>query len=73
MTAPSLRMVCLIDEDVPLSVADFMQQRGHTVYTVKQSTFEGEPDEIIARLGDQISRETQRSVVLITWNHSSFR
>ncbi len=66
------RIVFVIDEDVPLSVAKFFRNRGHEVHLVKQSTFEGEPGEIIVKLADRISRESGKGVVLVTWNHRHF-
>lgn len=39
---------------------------------MKHSTFESEPDDVIAKLAQQISLEAQAPVVLITWNHVHF-
>lgn len=72
MASPPLAMALLIDEDIPFPVADFLRDRGHEIHLVKQSTFEGEPDEVIVRLADQISRSSRRDVIIVTGNHKHF-
>lgn len=65
-------MTFLTDEDVPDAVADFLAARGHRTHTVKHSVFETEPDDVIAKLAQQIGKEHNASVVLVTWNHVHF-
>jgi hypothetical protein len=65
-------IVFLIDEDVPQSVSEYLGNRGHITHSVKQSTFEGEPDEVIVKLAHQISQEIAAPVVVVTWNHKHF-
>lgn len=72
MAPTERRIIFLMDEDVPRSVAEFFRDRGHITHAVKQSTFEGEPDEVIVRLAHQISQEAAAPVVVVTWNHKHF-
>ena len=72
MQSSGASIIFLTDEDVPDTIADFFVSRGHTVYTVKHSIFESEPDDVIAKLAQQISLENNASVVLVTWNHVHF-
>src|SRR6478672_9772237 len=72
MTPTDRSIIFLIDEDVPLSVAEFLRNRGHSIHTVKQSTFEGEPDDVIVRLAQEISQRADMPVIIVTWNHKHF-
>ncbi len=61
------RMLLLIDENVPDSVARFFQERGHDVRLVRELFLGGTPDPVIARLGDQME------AIIVTWNHKDFK
>jgi hypothetical protein len=57
----------LIDEDVPESVAQFLRDRGHIVYYVRELSLAGSPDHIVAAAGDRLG------AVIVTWNTRDFR
>jgi hypothetical protein len=61
MRRPAVRMLLLIDENVPDSVTRFCRERGHDVRLV------GTPDPVIATLGDPWS------AVVVTWNYRDFK
>lgn len=55
-------MLLLIDENVPQSVADFLEARGHDVKYVRDLFPNGTPDPVIAAIGDKLS------AVIVTWD-----
>jgi predicted nuclease of predicted toxin-antitoxin system len=57
----------LIDENVPESVTQFLRERGHTIYYVRELSLAGSPDPIVATAGDRLG------AVVVTWNHRDFR
>lgn len=67
MTAPAVIMKLLIDENVPMSVADFFRERGHEVHLVVDLLGAGSPDPLVAVGGDQLS------AIVVTWNHRDFK
>lgn len=56
------RMLLLIDENVPNSVADFFSDRGHDVRFVRDIFPGGTPDPVIAIMGDRLS------AIVVTWD-----
>lgn len=63
MGAPgSNRMLLLIDENVPNSVAECFAQRGHEVRFVRDLLPSGTPDPVIATVGDRLS------AIVVTWD-----
>ena len=72
MTLPLVQITFLCDEDVPAPVLDFLKSRGHRVTSVTHSTFEGEPDDVITKLGHELSRKYGVNVVIVTFNHKHF-
>ena len=60
MTLPLVQITFLCDEDVPAPVLDFLKSRGHRVTSVTHSTFEGEPDDVITKLGHFLTRVSRR-------------
>lgn len=56
------RMRLLIDENVPISVAEFLAARGHDVQYVRDLFPAGTPDPVIAKVGDRLS------AVVVTWD-----
>ena len=60
-------MKFLIDENVPHSVAIFLQQRGHEIVFVRDVLLPGTPDPVVAAIGDQME------AIVVTWNQSDFR
>lgn len=56
------RMLLLIDENVPESVARFFADRGHEVRYVRDLFPGGTPDPVIATMGDRLS------AVVVTWD-----
>ena len=56
------RMLLLIDENVPRSVADFFASRGHDVRYVLDLFPAGVPDPVIATIGDRLS------AIVVTWD-----
>ena len=48
-------MLLLIDENVPVSVAEFLAMRGHDVRQVREVFPAGTADPVIATIGDQMS------------------
>ena len=56
------RMLLLIDENVPNSVAEFFQQRGHDVQFVRDVLPAGSPDPVVAKVGDRLS------AIVVTWD-----
>ncbi len=67
------RLVFLADEDVPRSGSTFLQQSGYEIHMVTRSTYEGELDEVIARLAHLLSREIGSHIIVLTFNHRHFR
>ncbi len=57
----------LIDENVPESVTQFLRDRGHTIYYVRDLLLAGSPDPIVATAGDRLA------AVVVTWNHRDFK
>ncbi|MEQ8330679.1 MAG: DUF5615 family PIN-like protein [Longimicrobiales bacterium] len=57
-----MRMLLLIDENVPNSVAQFLEDRGHDVRFVRDLFPAGTPDPVIATIGDRLS------AVVVTWD-----
>ena len=55
-------MRLLIDENVPKSVADFFNSRGHEVSLVRDLFPSGTPDPVIAAMGDQMD------AIVVTWD-----
>lgn len=55
-------MRLLIDENVPRSVAEFFESRGHSVQYVLDVLPAGTPDPVIAKVGDRIS------AIVVTWD-----
>lgn len=56
------RMLLLIDENVPDSVAQFFASRGHDVRYVRDLFPGGTPDPVIATIGDRLS------AIVVTWD-----
>lgn len=56
------RMLLLIDENVPDSVAQFLAARGHEIRYVRDLFPGGTPDPVIATVGDRLS------AVVATWD-----
>jgi predicted nuclease of predicted toxin-antitoxin system len=56
------RMLLLIDENVPNSVAKFFAARGHDVRFVRELFPAGTPDPVIATIGDRLS------AIVVTWD-----
>ena len=56
------RMLLLIDENVPSSVAEFFAARGHEVRYVRDIFPGGTPDPVIATMGDRLS------AIVVTWD-----
>ena len=56
------RMLLLIDENVPRSVADLFRERGHDVRLVLDLFLPGTPDPVIATIGDRMS------ALVVTWD-----
>lgn len=59
-------MPLLIDENVPASVADFFERRGHTIELVTKLLGASTPDPVIVKIADE------RSLVIVTWNRKHF-
>ena len=55
-------MLLLIDENVPNSVAEFFESRGHDVRDVRDIFPGGTPDPVIATMGDRLS------AIVVTWD-----
>ena len=62
MAAAAKRMLLLIDENVPHSVAELFAERGHDVRFVLDLFPAGTPDPVIATIGDQMS------AIVVTWD-----
>jgi predicted nuclease of predicted toxin-antitoxin system len=60
--AEGRRMLLLIDENVPNSVAAFFADRGHDVRFVRDLFPAGTPDPVIAAMGDRLS------AIVVTWD-----
>lgn len=56
------RMLLLIDENVPDSVAQFFAARGHEVRYVRDILPAGTADPVIAAIGDRLS------AIVVTWD-----
>lgn len=56
-------MRLLIDEDVPKSVADTFEKRGHEVIQVRDCLPRGTADPVVAFTGDRLE------AILVTWDH----
>jgi predicted nuclease of predicted toxin-antitoxin system len=56
----------LIDEDVPQSVVDFLQERGHEAILVREILLPGAADPVIAAIGDELE------AIIVTWNQKDF-
>lgn len=57
------RMLLLIDENVPNSVAKFLATRGHEIRYVRDLFPGGTPDPVIATWGNRVS------AIVVTWDH----
>ncbi len=66
MAASPPRMVLVIDEHVPQSLAAFLQDRGHDVRRVVGSGLEGEKDPLIAKAANDLG------AIVVTFNHRHF-
>lgn len=55
-------MHLLIDENVQDSIAQFLRERGHDVYLVREVLLRGEPDPVVAQLADSFG------MVVVTWD-----
>ena len=55
-------MLLLVDENVPRSVATFLQDRGHDVRFVTHLLAAGAADPIVASAGDQLA------AIVVTWD-----
>jgi predicted nuclease of predicted toxin-antitoxin system len=55
-------MRLLIDENVQDSIAQFLRERGHEVYLVREVLLRGEPDPVVAQLADSFG------MVVVTWD-----
>ena len=62
MAADRPVMLLLIDENVPISVADVFSLRGHDVRFVRELFPAGTPDPVIATIGDRLS------AIVVTWD-----
>jgi predicted nuclease of predicted toxin-antitoxin system len=60
--AGSARMLLLIDENGPSSVAKYFVERGHDVKYVRDLLPAGTPDPVVATIGDQLS------AIVVTWD-----
>jgi predicted nuclease of predicted toxin-antitoxin system len=60
--APRPRMDLRIDENVPNSVAEFFESRGHRVRFVRDLLPAGTPDPVIAKVGDKLS------AIVVSWD-----
>ena len=56
------RMLLLIDENVPNSVAEYLASRGHEVRYVRDLFPGGTPDPVIATMGNRLS------AIIVTWD-----
>lgn len=56
------RMLLLIDENVPQSVAQLFIERGHDVRYVRDLLAAGSPDPVVAIIGDRLS------AIVVTWD-----
>lgn len=57
-------MILLLDEHVPVSLAEVFEGRGHTVYLAKDLLPSGSPDQIVAATADRLGP----GAVLVTWD-----
>jgi predicted nuclease of predicted toxin-antitoxin system len=55
-------MLLLIDENVPVSVAQVFVDRGHDVRFVRDLLAAGSPDPVVAVVGDRLS------AIVVTWD-----
>lgn len=55
-------MLLLIDENVPMSVANVFAERGHEVRLVRDLFPSGTPDPVIATIGDRLA------AIVVTWD-----
>lgn len=55
-------MLLLIDENVPLSVANVFVERGHDVRFVRDILAAGSPDAVVSLVGDRLS------AIVVTWD-----
>ncbi|MGH7919890.1 MAG: DUF5615 family PIN-like protein [Candidatus Dormibacteraceae bacterium] len=60
-------MVFLVDEDVPVSVGDFLRSRGHEVHFAVDVLVPGSEDPLLARWADL------HDAVIVTCNHKDFK
>ena len=61
------RMLLLMDENVPESVAQVFRGRGHEVWRVVDVSLPGTPDRVLAALADEYA------AIIVTWNRKDFR
>lgn len=59
---PRARMILIIDENVPQTVAEFFRGRGHSVIPIRDFLGRGAPDAAIARFSDEAM------AVVVTWD-----
>lgn len=55
-------MSLLIDENVPRSVAELFESRGHAVHFVRDLLPASSPDPVVATVGDRLS------LIVVTWD-----
>lgn len=55
-------MTLLVDENVPNSVAIYLEARGHTVIQVRDVTAAGSPDALVAAIGNNLG------AIVVTWD-----
>ena len=55
-------MNLLVDENVPASVAEFFERRGHQVSYVRDVLPASTPDAVVATIGDRLS------AIVVTWD-----
>ncbi len=56
----------LIDENVPLYIADYLQSRGHEVLQSRDEVLPGSKDYVLAQYADA------NRLIVVTWNHKHF-
>ncbi len=60
-------MLLLVDENVPASVVEFYESRGHDTLHVRDLLAAGAPDPVIATSGNILG------AIVVTWNHKHFK
>ena len=62
-----MRMLLLIDENVPESVSEVFRKHGHDVRLVRDVLGSATPDQVIAEVGNALS------AIVVTWNIKDFK